>query len=364
MNEKNEKKTWINIRATASLIITLSFIVIVISGLVLYFSPRGRVANWSGWMMMGVGKEDWGAVHTTLGLLMVVGVGFHVFYNWKIIVRYFKMPFAERKRSHREVATAVLVTLVVFIGTLFGWPPFSAVDSIKHSAKDYWEKAEVRSPYAHAEEDTLEVFADNLGRPLDELLERLEEKGFEAQSPAITVGELADKFDATPNDIFSALSMRGQSQGRGRGGRQGSGQGGEQDCEHGSEHGSEQGSEQDYEQGWSQGGGQGRGQGGGGQVWQDSGQGRGQGGQGRGQGGQGMGQGGVQDWQGDSRVGYGRQTLVQICEENDIRLSVALKALETEGVTASAGDNMRNIADRIGMNPGEVASLIGIDADH
>ena len=89
-----EQKKKTNIRAITSLTITLSFALMAFSGIILYLSPKGRVANWTGWTMAGLGKESWGGVHTTIGILFLLASALHLLYNWKVFLNYLKKPFA------------------------------------------------------------------------------------------------------------------------------------------------------------------------------------------------------------------------------------------------------------------------------
>lgn len=47
-------------RQLTSFIITFAFVVIAISGVILYIVPPGRVANWTNWQLLGLGKEQRG----------------------------------------------------------------------------------------------------------------------------------------------------------------------------------------------------------------------------------------------------------------------------------------------------------------
>jgi len=54
--EKNDRR--FNVRGFTSLTLTLAFLVMLISGIVLYVTPRGRTANWTGWTMLGLEKDQ------------------------------------------------------------------------------------------------------------------------------------------------------------------------------------------------------------------------------------------------------------------------------------------------------------------
>ena len=78
------------IRKTTSLTLLLSFIVLILTSLVLYVVPEGRVAYWSDWRWLWLSKSQWGDIHTNSGFLFLVAGLLHLLYNWKPIVSYLK----------------------------------------------------------------------------------------------------------------------------------------------------------------------------------------------------------------------------------------------------------------------------------
>ncbi|MEJ5166449.1 MAG: DUF4405 domain-containing protein, partial [Thermoanaerobaculia bacterium] len=65
------------------LLIFFSFLLMTISGLVLYFTPQGRVAYWVEWKFLGLTKDDWTNLHTVSWFLFLISSIFHIYYNWK-----------------------------------------------------------------------------------------------------------------------------------------------------------------------------------------------------------------------------------------------------------------------------------------
>jgi len=59
MNEPLSRKGF-NWRGFTSLLLAAGFLILAGSGLVLYASPRGRVANWTDWEVLGLTKHEWG----------------------------------------------------------------------------------------------------------------------------------------------------------------------------------------------------------------------------------------------------------------------------------------------------------------
>ena len=70
-------------RAFVSLLLTCSFFVLLVTGIVLYITPQGRVAHWTGWTIAGLGKEQWSAVHIVISLLFLTSAALHLYFNWR-----------------------------------------------------------------------------------------------------------------------------------------------------------------------------------------------------------------------------------------------------------------------------------------
>ena len=56
---KNKQST----RSLIAFLVTWAFLVLMVSGIVLYLVPQGRVAYWVHWSLAGLDKEQWAAVH-------------------------------------------------------------------------------------------------------------------------------------------------------------------------------------------------------------------------------------------------------------------------------------------------------------
>ena len=201
----NQNTKRFNVRVLTSLTVTLSFLCLAFSGIVLYFTPQGRVAHWVGWTMFGLDKEEWAGVHTLLAILFVIASAVHIYFNWRVLLRYFKDAIARGMRNRAELGIAALITALFFVGTLKMWPPFGTVIDWGERIKDYWERTSAPAPYAHAEESTLAEFAEILGISSDELAEQLRTKGLEVSDFSMTVDQLGRKHRVSPNKVFEAF---------------------------------------------------------------------------------------------------------------------------------------------------------------
>ena len=76
------------LRKITSLTATLSFVLTVVTSTILYLVPQGRVAYWADWRMWGLSKTQWGDIHINVGLLFLLALCVHIYYNWKPLVVY------------------------------------------------------------------------------------------------------------------------------------------------------------------------------------------------------------------------------------------------------------------------------------
>jgi hypothetical protein len=223
-----------NMRGFTSLLLTLSFMVMVFSGVMLFLTPRGRVANWTDWTLLGLGKHQWGAVHIVNSLCFVGVAALHLYLNWSLFVSYLKKRAVAGLHMKRELAVATVVCVLLLVGTIASVPPFSSIMALQEDIKDYWEVRTAQAPVAHAEELTLSEFSDQIDLPLDELMGTLRKEGFAADSGELTVGELGRQKGVAPNAVFVAIQKhhpgagagKGPGWGRGRGQGRGAGGGG------------------------------------------------------------------------------------------------------------------------------------------
>ncbi len=143
-----------------SFYVVFSFLALAVSGIVLYVSPPGRVANWSVWRLLLLTKAQWQAVHTIVALAFLVAGGFHVYFNWKVLVAYLKSKLQAGLRMKRELAAASLTGVVILAASMTGVPPFGTVMDVGEEIKNSWSTASSEPPVPHAELMTVEKLAE------------------------------------------------------------------------------------------------------------------------------------------------------------------------------------------------------------
>jgi len=193
------------LRKIVSLILTFSGVFVLLTSIVLYIEPEGRVAYWADWTMLGLDKPQWGDLHVTTGFLFLIALVLHVWLNWKPILSYLKNKARELTGINAANLTALAVTLYVAIGTLLGLPPMQQVLDLGAAIKDGHVETYGNPPYGHAELSTLERFAAFMKMDPDKALAALREKGFKAESANMTLRDMADANNVTPKALYNAM---------------------------------------------------------------------------------------------------------------------------------------------------------------
>ena len=103
-----------SLRKITSLTAMLAFGVMLLTSIILYIVPQGRVAYWADWHLWGLDKEQWGAIHINTGILFLLALGLHTYYKWKSIMAYLKNRAKAPKILTPNFNAALVVTLILF----------------------------------------------------------------------------------------------------------------------------------------------------------------------------------------------------------------------------------------------------------
>ncbi len=151
------------LRKVCSLTSFLSFIITLLTSVILYIVPHGRVAYWAEWRFWGLSKEQWGDVHITVGTLFVIALLLHLWLNWRPLMAYMKNKAREMVVMTAPMIVSVALTLFVAVGTLLHLPPMQQFLDFGLSIKDDAVKVYGNPPYGHAEQSSLTKFCGYLG---------------------------------------------------------------------------------------------------------------------------------------------------------------------------------------------------------
>jgi hypothetical protein len=194
-----------SLRRITSLVMVIDFLIMTGTFVVLYIEPHGRTANWADWRLLGLSKEQWGALHTNLGTLFLVAMILHIYLNWKPIVTYLKNKKKEVTMVNKDSVIALLITLFVAFGTYFEIPPFSTFLGVSSNIKEEAAKKYGDPPYGHAELSTLKTFVKKVNLDLKKSQALLQENGITVNDIDKTLLDIADENNISPQDIYEMI---------------------------------------------------------------------------------------------------------------------------------------------------------------
>ncbi|MBL0712303.1 MAG: DUF4405 domain-containing protein [Desulfosarcina sp.] len=194
-----------NIRRTVSLTAALAFVVMLLTSVVLYIVPQGRVAYWADWRLAGLSKTQWGEIHINTGLLFLVALGLHVYYNWKPLTLYLKDRARRWKVLTPEFNLATVLVAVFIGGTLGGWPPFATILSFQEAIKTAAAQKYGEPPYGHAELSSLEAFARKMGIDPQAARAMLTAAGYRVTDGQQSLQDLAATNGVSPQRLYQTM---------------------------------------------------------------------------------------------------------------------------------------------------------------
>ncbi len=202
----NMKFSW---RVFISFGLFIALFVLLISGVVLYIAPPGRVANWTDWRLMGLTRTGWKNQHLIFGFAFGVLSLFHLFViNWKGFFSYIKTKTTQGIKSPAELLSILLLSLFFGIGTFYGTQPFTAVIEFGNRVSGSWERQESQAPIPHAELMTLVQLSQQqgLGGDPEALKTKLEKSGLKVVSVNESIAEIAEQNGMTAKKVYGILA--------------------------------------------------------------------------------------------------------------------------------------------------------------
>ena len=182
-----------------------SFIIMSITGIVLYTAPQGRIAYWVTWNFWGLEKPQWEAIHiVSCFFFIVVGI-YHLLNNWTLLKNYLAGKIAGGLKMKKELAFSALIILVIIIGPMLRVAPFTYLLDVSDVLKKSWIiSKEYEPPFGHAEEVSLRVFAKRVNLDLEKAMLELKAKGIQADA-GDSLQKIAKTNRISPMHLYQAI---------------------------------------------------------------------------------------------------------------------------------------------------------------
>lgn len=198
------KQRW-NTRGFVSLLLTLQTVIMTVSGIVRYISPRGREAHWVDWRVLGLDKDQWSSIHMVSALAFVILAMVHLLYNWRPMLSYIRRKSHTLRRRGLELIAAAGLSLVLVGLTIANVPPANILFVESEHLKDNFAASIQRAPWAHAEEATIETVCKRLGISVEQALKVLKEANLPARNSTETLAEIARRHGTSPMEVFAVI---------------------------------------------------------------------------------------------------------------------------------------------------------------
>ncbi len=196
---------------------------------VLFPPPPGRFANLVNWKLLGISKGGWQALHTVMGYLFIVAAVVHLILNWNVFLNYLHSKMKKAINKVWELTASIALILILTIGTIYSWVPFSSIMNLGESLSNSWEakasetsgttgKVSASSTASAGEsadsegaagqgmgrKDLQTVIKEN-GVSVESALQRLRVKGIDA-APDDNMKALSTKYDIGFNDLIAIIT--------------------------------------------------------------------------------------------------------------------------------------------------------------
>ena len=195
-----------SMRSLVSFLVTWSFLVLTVTGLVLYIVPQGRVAYWIHWSLAGMEKDQWGWVHMMFGGVFIITGIAHLYFNWKPFKAFLAARVSGHLQLKREVFIATGLTVAIFVVSALDLPPASWIIDLNDDIKASWITApELEPPFGHAESVSLAALARRMSFDLQAAMEVLAKNGVRLEGKADTLEAIARRNNMTPMAVYALI---------------------------------------------------------------------------------------------------------------------------------------------------------------
>ncbi len=200
------QKRSMHLRGFISLLTALSFLIMTVSGIILFITPQGRIAYWLDWSFWGLSKTQWGDMHITTSLLFALAGLWHTWLNWRALVSYFQDKVKKTMALKIELIAAAVITIFCTVGGIYKTPPLSYILELNDLIKGTWVKTPEDEPViSHAELMTLKNFLKKVDIELEPALDLLQKNGIKVSNPEQKLLDISRNNGKSPAAIYKIL---------------------------------------------------------------------------------------------------------------------------------------------------------------
>ncbi len=136
---KQTRRRRFKLRGLITYLLALSFFVLVISGVVNFLAPSGRIARQIDWSLLGLDRIAWQSLHLSFAAVFIIIALVHLAFNWHGLLHYLRDRASRHLTLKWEAAVAVAITLVLISSAVLALPPASNLhDLTAQFRRTFW----------------------------------------------------------------------------------------------------------------------------------------------------------------------------------------------------------------------------------
>ena len=127
-------------RKITSFVMLYSFVIMVLSGIMLFISPFGRLAMMIKWQVFYLDKMQWQALHLIFMVIFTISGLLHILYNIKAIKHYMKNKAKKIVVITLPHLIAIIIIIPLFYLTINHIEPLESFVKLNKNFNTYWIK--------------------------------------------------------------------------------------------------------------------------------------------------------------------------------------------------------------------------------
>ncbi|ADR18538.1 DUF4405 domain-containing protein [Calditerrivibrio nitroreducens] len=195
-------------RKIVSLTTLWSFIGMTFTGIILFIVPEGRVAYWADLHIIGLTKDQWGDLHTTISALFMISGLLHTYLNWNAIVLYFKSKAKKIVIFTPSFTISTIIFLIFIVGTYYKVSPFKDLLVLSDKVKESWREKVGTPPYPHAELSKLNDLCKKEGLDINVVVQILKDNNVQFSSPDEKFLDISRKNKLSPSSLWDLIESK------------------------------------------------------------------------------------------------------------------------------------------------------------
>jgi hypothetical protein len=193
-------------RNFTSLTLFFSFIILGVSGIILYIRPEGSIARWINWSLLGLDKKGWEGLHNIFSFLFLVFSIIHLFFNWKVLLSFFKSKIAEGLKLRKELISSTIFVILFAIVVLLRWQPLWKIAEWRSTLKKANYLISVKPPESDFEKKKIVEVAEALNMSTDELIQKMQKLNLVIDDPDTKLYKIAAANKTSSEDIYKNIT--------------------------------------------------------------------------------------------------------------------------------------------------------------